>query len=255
MNFSPTPYRIFFMQIFCTICVFVTLIFFSWQYIVLSIAAYCLYAGLGVALTFHRTLAHKSWIFPPVTKKILITLASLANVGSPVSWVAIHREHHRFSDTNNDPLSPEHRGFWYVMYGTVFGKPSLKYSADLLRDEFCSFIHKYYYLIQVPLIVLLFFIGGIKAVIAIHFAGGGIAWISASVVNYFNHIKIGYTNFETRDNSRNNLLTGFIVFGEGWHNNHHYSPGNPSTKEKWWEFDPLYLIGSVLGKPNKEENK
>ncbi len=31
----------------------------------------------------------------------------------------------------------------------------------------------------------------------------------------------GEREFETTDNSRNNALVALLVFGEGWHNNHH----------------------------------
>lgn len=31
----------------------------------------------------------------------------------------------------------------------------------------------------------------------------------------------GEREFETTDNSRNNPLVALLVFGEGWHNNHH----------------------------------
>jgi stearoyl-CoA desaturase (delta-9 desaturase) len=47
----------------------------------------------------------------------------------------------------------------------------------------------------------------------------------------------GYRSHETRDNSTNNLFLGYFVWGEGWHNNHHYSPGSAKFGEDWWEFD------------------
>lgn len=255
MSFSPSANKIFAVQIFSTFCFLYTILFLEWEYFWLSILMYFIYGCIGIALTFHRTLAHKSWEFNPYIKKVLIIVASLANAGSPLTWVAIHREHHRYSDTDKDPLSPEHKGFWHVMYGTMFDKPSLKYAPDLLRDEFCNFVHKNYYLIQLVVVLGFFYIGGIKAVIAGHFAGGGLAWLSASLVNYFNHINFGYKNHQTRDNSHNNILTGYLVFGEGWHNNHHCDPSLSSTKDKWWEIDITSVIGKILGKPVKKEKE
>jgi sn-2 palmitoyl-lipid 9-desaturase len=254
MTFSPTSVKIFITQIFSSLCILYTALFLDWSFILLMIFMYLLYGGFGIALTFHRTLAHKSWIFPNITKKILILIGALANVGSPLTWVAIHREHHRFSDTEKDPLSPKHKGFWHVMYGTMFDKPSLKYAPDFLRDEYCNLIHKNYYLIQLPVILLFLFVGGWKAVIAGHFAGGGLAWITSSLVNYFNHIHLGYQNFTTRDDSHNNIITGYLIFGEGWHNNHHHNPSEPGNKIKWWEFDFTFFIGNLLGTPNTRKD-
>ena len=34
----------------------------------------------------------------------------------------------------------------------------------------------------------------------------------------------GYRNYETGENSRNNILVGLSSNGEGWHNNHHADP-------------------------------
>ncbi len=255
MRFAPSSYKIFFIQIFCTVCSIITFLFFDWKYILLCLLMYSIYACLGVALCFHRTLAHKAWEFPTLTKKTLTIIGSLANVGSPLTWVALHREHHRFSDTDKDPSSPTHKGFWHVMYGTMFDKPSLKYAPEFLRDDFYNFLHKNYYLIQIPVIILFYIVGGVQAVIAGHFASGGLTWISSSFVNYFNHKTFGYRNFDTRDSSSNNIITGYLIFGEGWHNNHHYNPGEASTKKKWWEFDITSFFGNFLGKPIIKENK
>ena len=43
-------------------------------------------------------------------------------------------------------------------------------------------------------------------------------------------------------NSTNNIITGYLVGGEGWHNNHHAEPANPKFGRRWWEFDLGYLI-------------
>jgi stearoyl-CoA desaturase (delta-9 desaturase) len=49
----------------------------------------------------------------------------------------------------------------------------------------------------------------------------------------------GYRNFETKDSSKNNWFISLILWGEGWHNNHHRNPGNFTTKIKYWEVDPI----------------
>ena len=36
----------------------------------------------------------------------------LAGSRSPLGWVGAHRIHYRHSDTEEDPHSPKHKGFW-----------------------------------------------------------------------------------------------------------------------------------------------
>jgi fatty-acid desaturase len=57
----------------------------------------------------------------------------------------------------------------------------------------------------------------------------------------------GYRNYETGEDSRNNVLIGLLANGEGWHNNHHADPRAARHGQKWWEFDLTYVILRVLG--------
>ena len=49
-------------------------------------------------------------------------------------------------------------------------------------------------------------------------------------------------NFETTDNSHNNVIIGWLSFGFGWHNNHHSDPKNWNFSEKWWQLDLAALL-------------
>ncbi len=56
----------------------------------------------------------------------------------------------------------------------------------------------------------------------------------------------GYRNYETPDNSRNNILIGLLAGGEGWHNNHHAAPTSARHGHRWWEFDAAWLTIRVF---------
>jgi stearoyl-CoA desaturase (delta-9 desaturase) len=56
----------------------------------------------------------------------------------------------------------------------------------------------------------------------------------------------GYRNYDTDENSKNNVLIGLISNGEGWHNNHHAQPRAAAHGHKWWEFDVTYLTIQAL---------
>ena len=52
--------------------------------------------------------------------------------------------------------------------------------------------------------------------------------------------------YKTADTSRNNALISIIVFGEGWHNNHHHFQSSARNGFRWWEFDPTFWALKVL---------
>ena len=61
---------------------------------------------------------------------------------------------------------------------------------------------------------------------------------------------IGSQPFKLDENSRNNPLLGVLVWGEGWHNNHHAFPYSASFALKPYAFDLGYWfirLLSVLG--------
>jgi stearoyl-CoA desaturase (delta-9 desaturase) len=60
---------------------------------------------------------------------------------------------------------------------------------------------------------------------------------SMSAINSFMHL-IGSRRFDVPDdNSRNSPLLGLLIWGEGWHNNHHAFPNSASFGLSWHEID------------------
>jgi stearoyl-CoA desaturase (delta-9 desaturase) len=106
------------------------------------------------------------------------------------------------------------------------------------------FIHKWYMLLLIPVLIIfalidlqLFYWTWIVPAMLIQF--------STSNFNYFGHTH-GYRNYETKDQSRNNILLWPIILGEAWHNNHHRFPKNSYFGGKWWQLDISGLIIKVI---------
>jgi fatty-acid desaturase len=74
-------------------------------------------------------------------------------------------------------------------------------------------------------------------------------WQGSWLVNSVTHLW-GYRNFETSDNSRNNLLIPLITSGEGWHNNHHAYPRSARHGLGWREPDVAWLTIRLLKRLN-----
>lgn len=205
----------------------------------LTILIYFCFSCLGLTMTLHRWLSHMSWHPPAWFQKIGLFFASACLMGSPLSWVAMHREHHRHTDTENDPHSPQFKPWWYVTWLVMFANFPQKTVGDLLKNKFVRFVHKHYFTFHYVFILLTFLIP--KILIPLYLAPAALCWLSGGLVVSLNHLS-GYRNFDTNDKSKNNILTGFFSFGEGWHNNHHYNPNSPIFSKKWWEID----IGGML---------
>jgi stearoyl-CoA desaturase (delta-9 desaturase) len=65
--------------------------------------------------------------------------------------------------------------------------------------------------------------------------------IQGAIVNWFGH-KLGYSNFNNGDHSKNSSPWGFLLLGELFQNNHHYAKNNANFAQKWFELDPTYLV-------------
>ena len=237
-------------QLFCHLSVIYCIMTFTPADYATSIAVYFITGCLGVTVTFHRLLTHKSYETLPIIRKIGTLFGTLGGVGTSIGWVSIHRQHHRYSDKElDDPHTPNrHMGFIHCFYGSMFAEPKIRYVADLLRDKFQVKVHENYWKINISYAVALYLIGGVHAWMVFHVFPSFILWTAMGLVNYLGH-KYGYRNYpDTREQSKNNWIAGLIAWGEGWHNNHHGDAGNYSFQVKWWEFDMSKWIIQVIRK-------
>jgi stearoyl-CoA desaturase (delta-9 desaturase) len=161
------------------------------------------------------------------------------------AWVAIHRKHHRYCETQDDPHSPHVYGIFKVLFAGAWlyanaanDKQMISsYGVGTPNDWVENKIytpHPWLGVFIMLLINLLIFgywgllIWGIQMI-----------WIpfwAAGVVNGLGHWW-GYKNGVTKDKSKNISPFGIIIGGEELHNNHHLEPKNPKLSRRWFEFD------------------
>lgn len=223
--------------------------FFSWQAVGVGFALYCLTAGIGITLGFHRLVSHRSFEVPKWLEYILVFCGTLACQGGPVDWVGLHRIHHKYSDTEPDPHD-SNKGFWWshigwMLYHIPANDDIPRYTQDIAEDPFYQFCQKYLIPIQVVLGLLLFAIGGWPFVIWGIFARLVVVFHCTWFVNSATH-KFGYKSHESNDNSRNCWWVALVTFGEGWHNNHHAYQYSARHGLEWWEIDITWMFISVL---------
>lgn len=217
-----------------------------------SFFIYFLMMGLGVSLLNHRIMAHKTVnVKSRIVKLFLLFWSTVMLQGSTMAWVAMHREHHAYADTDKDPHSPN-AGFWKSYWLSMFYSPNIRFMKDFLRDVDVVFFHKHYWKINIAYSVFVYLIGGWEAILFLHIVPAALTWHGVSSVNAVSHMKwnvpwiIGYRNHNTSEQSKNVPLVGYLTWGEGWHNNHHAHPGSITFKTKWWEFDLIGYIGEKI---------
>jgi stearoyl-CoA desaturase (Delta-9 desaturase) len=226
--------------------------------IVLLAIMHCL-TYIGVTVGFHRYFSHKSFETNTAIKAILAILGSMAAQGPVYYWVAAHRRHHQYSDQSDDPHSPYiHEdevmkfngfpGFWHAHAGWMISSKLTNYTLfvkDLLKDPLLVKINQLYLLWVALGLVIPAVLGGVFTLtwigVAKGFLWGGLVRIFLVQHTYWyngslTHI-LGKSDFDSGDESRNNIWMAIPTFGEAWHNNHHTFPSSAIFGFKWWQID------------------
>jgi stearoyl-CoA desaturase (delta-9 desaturase) len=200
---------------------------------------------LGVTIYLHRCQAHRALDLNPVLSHFFRLWLWLSTSMSTRAWVAIHRKHHTFVDTEDDPHSPVVLGLPRVFFGGVMLYRKESKVTETLerfgRGTPNDWLEKNLYSPR-PLL-------GILSLLAIELVIFGwpalliwavqMIWIplwAAGFINGVGHFW-GYRNFASPDASTNIFPWGIIAGGEELHNNHHAFGTSAKLSVKWWEFD------------------
>merc|ERR1711990_162884 len=92
--------------------------FFNWSAVGAFAVMYFVTGCLGITLSYHRQLSHKSFQTAKWLEYTLAYCGALALQGDPAEWVSSHRHHHKHCDTPKDPHSP-YEGFWWSHMGWI----------------------------------------------------------------------------------------------------------------------------------------
>jgi stearoyl-CoA desaturase (delta-9 desaturase) len=245
--------------------------FFSWTGVVLMALGFYGFSILGVSMGYHRLLTHRSFTCPRWLEHSLVILGVCCLQESPSFWVALHRQHHQASDRERDPHSPLRSFLWGHIGWLVIksddadpGPLIARYAQDLSNDPLYRWLDVTENWLKIALLSwVAFFVAGLATVTltggtmgdAIQFGASlmvwGVAvrtvlvWHVTWSVNSVTHLW-GSRSYETPDNSRNSMLIALFTAGEGWHNNHHASPGSAKHGHAWYQLDLGWLTIRAL---------
>jgi fatty-acid desaturase len=243
--------------------------FFSWSGVALALLGIYVFGTLGINVCYHRLLTHRGLVCPKWLEHALAILGVCCFQDTPARWVAAHRRHHQYADEQPDPHSPLVNFFWAHMGWLLVENGDLtrlgmyeRYSKDILRDPFYKRVERNHIWVVLASWFVFFFAGLAAELLmsgtiweAVQFGASLLLWgvIVRTVlvwhitwsINSVTHIW-GYRNYETDEDSRNNLFIGIISNGEGWHNNHHADQRSAKHGHLWWELDVAYLSIRLL---------
>ena len=215
-----------------------------WGYVVLTVALTHVTIA-AVTIFLHRAQAHRGLDLHPVVSHFFRCWLWLTTGMVTKEWVAIHRKHHAFVETADDPHSPQTRGIRTVLLqGTELYRTEAKNQETLdkyglgtpddwlERNVYARFSWQGVGLMMAVNLVLCGPLG--LTIWAIQ-----MAWIpvtAAGIINGLGHFW-GYRNFSTEDASTNIVPWGIVIGGEELHNNHHAYGTSAKLSSRWYEFD------------------
>jgi sn-1 stearoyl-lipid 9-desaturase len=208
---------------------------FSWS----ALAVFFALAGItlcaGHSVGFHRRLIHRSFECPKWLERALVWSGTLVGMGGPIWTIRLHDTRdwaQRQPDCHwflrhGKPFLIE--GFYYLNFRLKFTRPPQFDPGDeIMGDPFYQFLDRYWMAQQLPLALVLYWLGGWPWVV-----WGICMRVTACTtmhwcISYFAHT--GQPQDWSVDGSAiqacNVPLLAIPTMGEAWHGNHHAFPAS-----------------------------
>ena len=216
----------------------------------------------GITAGYHRYFSHRTYKTGRLFQFVLAWLGTSAVQKGVLWWAAHHRHHHAHADTDEDNHSPVKGGLWWSHVGwflsNEFDETKVQLIPDLVSVPELRFLDRWYVLPPAILAAAVLLLGamlnyvrpdlgtsGLQMLVWGFFISTVAVYHATFAVNSLSH-RFGTRRFSTRDDSRNNLWIALFTLGEGWHNNHHYSPSQERQGIVWWEIDVAHYILRLL---------
>ncbi len=232
-----------------------------WWYVVLFFVLHWYLSLFCQTFFLHRYASHKQFTMQKGWEKFFYVFSWICQGSSylsPEAYGIMHRMHHAYADTEQDPHSPSFDSnpfsmMWRtrLVYNSIFDREAEideRFLGDLpgwrAFDVFASnnATRTGWILIYITIYLLIDPAWYWYLLIPLHVVMGPLHGV---VINWFAH-ELGYQNFKVNDTSKNLFPIDLLMLGEGLHNNHHKRAFSPNFGFKKWEFDPTYPIIRVF---------
>lgn len=214
-----------------------------WAYLTIALVTIHV-TVIGVTLYYHRDQAHRALDLHPALRYVFRFWVWITTAMVCSQWVAIHRKHHAFVETENDPHSPQILGLRYFLghgaevYAEARRDPEIvaKYGRGTPDDILERFAMRFPHVGVIALLVVEVVLMGAPGLAIWAAQMLAMPLLASALVNGIGHHS-GYRNFELPDASANVVPFGLIAGGEELHNNHHAFPSSARFSVRPFEFD------------------
>ena len=210
-------------------------------------------AVVATSIYLHRGLAHRVLTLHPVADWLFRFVLWVTTGQKRREWVAVHRKHHAFTDTERDPHSPLVHGFWHIQLWNVYyyvreahnPETVARWAKDIRED------------LADRVLFSKGTLGGVLGLVAAMLVLGpawGLALAATHLVLYvfvvapsINGLGHWWGRRSFTSNSGTNLrILAWLTGGESLHNNHHANPSSPKFSMARFEFDPSWVVIRML---------
>jgi len=209
---------------------------------------YFMLTGLSITLGYHRLFSHRSFVAKWPVRLGTLVFGACAFEDSALDWSSDHRDHHKHTDTDDDPYNIQ-KGFFWAHIGWIFFKlyPRVMNNvADLRKDPIVMWQHQHHRTIAVLVGFVLpaligyawdgpvgalggFLMAGVTRVVAVQHC--------TFFINSLCHC-MGNRPYSGKTSARDSWFMALFTFGEGYHNYHHSFQHDYRNGVKGWQFDP-----------------
>ena len=205
----------------------------------------------------HRYAAHGAFTMSKPWERFFYVFAYItmgSSYLSPRIYAILHRMHHAYTVTPQDPHSPKYFGnVVAMMRHTARVYVSIQQEANPIDERFMKNIPHWDAVDRLGdswssrlgwgLAYTAFYIAFAPSLwwfllLPVHWL---MSPVHGAIINWYAH-RYGYTNFKLNNTSKNLLPVDVLMLGESYHNEHHRNPRSINFGVRWFEIDPVYYI-------------
>ena len=205
----------------------------------------------------HRYAAHRSFTMSRPWERFFYIFAYItmgSSYLSPRIYAIMHRMHHAYTDTPQDPHSPKYfSNVFAMMTHTAKVYVSIQKETNPIDERFLRNVPRWdaidnlgdawFSRIGWGLIYLSFYVIFAPSLwwfllLPVQFL---MSPVHGAIINWYAH-KYGYTNHTLNNTSKNLLPVDVLMLGESYHNDHHQHASSINFGTRWFEIDPVYYI-------------
>ena len=234
MSKLKTTHKLLINHSLCHIALIYGAIYGSWWMWLVGFLWYYFITIVSSSAGYHRFYAHSAFTTGKWFEYFTNILSLFVGSGPYLTRAAIHRQHHAYSDTEKDPQSPLHHGFWKI-YFNIWGldvKIERKFFKGLINNKILKFWHDHYFKMVFSLVIILLIIDPLLLV----FAYALPCVLSSHLFGLFN------AYLHKTGEATNNILINLFTAGEGYHKAHH----DNSKKLRHGLIDPTYFFIKLI---------